>query len=217
MSERTTEETRAAQGQLDQCAPQIRSQTNRRGLDSSSVAERNTLQTRLAAQPNRSGSCLDPRQTYVGGCRSLQGAARSSWLARPTPTRGPRSSGVWRRSHDDVSAVTHDRSKRAICGQVNAHSNQNVDTVRRGIEAWNRRDAERWLSYAAPEIEWIPAGPAAVERPVYRGYAVAASAFQSVWQTWEEFRFEESEVRDLDGSVLWLGRVKMRGLPATSG
>jgi len=100
---------------------------------------------------------------------------------------------------------------------VNAHSNQNVDTVRRGIEAWNRRDAERWLSYAAPEIEWIPAGPAAVERPVYRGYAVAASGFQSVWQTWEEFRFEESEVRDLDGSVLWLGRVKMRGLPATSG
>ena len=32
-----------------------------------------------------------------------------------------------------------------------------------------------------------------------------------MWQTWEEFRFEESEVRDLDGSVLCLGRVKMKG------
>jgi ketosteroid isomerase-like protein len=90
-------------------------------------------------------------------------------------------------------------------------SRENVETVRRGIDAWNRRDAERWLSYAAPEIEWIPAGPAAVERLVYRGHAEAASGFESVWQTWEEFRFEESEVRDLDGSVLWLGRVKMRG------
>lgn len=90
-------------------------------------------------------------------------------------------------------------------------SRQNVEIVRKGIEAWNCRDAEQWLSYAAPEIEWIPAGPAAVERPVYRGYAETASGFESVWQTWEEFRFEESEVRDLDGSVLWLGRVKMRG------
>jgi len=90
-------------------------------------------------------------------------------------------------------------------------SQQNVEVVRSGIEAWNRRDAELWLSYATPEIEWIPAGPAAVERPVYRGHAEAASGFESVWQTWEEFRFEESEVRNLGGSVLWLGRVKMRG------
>ena len=90
-------------------------------------------------------------------------------------------------------------------------SQQNVEVVRSGIEAWNRRDGELWLSYATPEIEWIPAGPAAVERSVYRGHAEAASGFESVWQTWEEFRFEESEVRDLDGSVLCLGRVKMKG------
>jgi hypothetical protein len=86
-----------------------------------------------------------------------------------------------------------------------------VEIVRKGIEAWNQRDADLWLSYAAPEIEWSPAGPAAVESAVYRGYKEVASGFESVWQTWEEFRFEESEVRDLDGSVLWLGRVKMKG------
>jgi ketosteroid isomerase-like protein len=32
-----------------------------------------------------------------------------------------------------------------------------------------------------------------------------------VWQTWDIFAFEESEVRDLGDAVLWLGRVKMRG------
>jgi hypothetical protein len=90
-------------------------------------------------------------------------------------------------------------------------SRQDLQIVRSAIEAWNRRDAERWLSYAVPEIEWIPAGPAAVERPVYRGYAETVSGFESVWQTWEEFHFEESDVRDLDGSVLSLGRVKMKG------
>jgi ketosteroid isomerase-like protein len=88
---------------------------------------------------------------------------------------------------------------------------QNVDTVRKAIAAWNRRDAELWLSYAAPEIEWRPAGPAAVERSVYRGYDEVATGFESVWQTWEEISLEESEVRDLDDAALWLGRMKMRG------
>jgi len=83
-----------------------------------------------------------------------------------------------------------------------------VEIVRKAVEAWNQRDADLWLTYAAREIEWMPAGPAAVERAVFRGYAEVASGFGSVWQTWEEFRFEESQARDLGDSVLWLGRVR---------
>lgn len=90
-------------------------------------------------------------------------------------------------------------------------SQENVEIVRRGIEAWNEHDAERWLSYAAPEIEWMPAGPAAVESTVYRGHEEVGKGFASVWQTWELFEFVESEVRDLGDDVLWLGRVRMRG------
>ena len=45
-------------------------------------------------------------------------------------------------------------------------SQENVEVVRRGVEAWNQHDADLWLSYAAPEIEWMPAGPAAVERRI---------------------------------------------------
>jgi ketosteroid isomerase-like protein len=90
-------------------------------------------------------------------------------------------------------------------------SQENVEIVRKGIAAWNQRDAELWLSYAAPEIEWLPAGPAAVERAVYRGYDEVARGYAAVWETWDVFEFHESEVRDLGDSVLWLGRVKMRG------
>lgn len=90
-------------------------------------------------------------------------------------------------------------------------SQAHVTIVRNAVEAWNQRDADLWLTYAAPEIEWVPAGPAAVEQAIYRGYTEVASGFESVWQTWEEFRFQETEVRDLDDSVLWLGRVKMKG------
>ena len=42
-------------------------------------------------------------------------------------------------------------------------SQEDVEVVRNGIAAWNQRDADLWLSYAAPEIEWLPAGM--VENP----------------------------------------------------
>jgi ketosteroid isomerase-like protein len=90
-------------------------------------------------------------------------------------------------------------------------SQENVETVRKLIEAWNQRDADRWLSYATPEIEWVPAGPAAVEGAVYRGREEVASGIAAVWETWGVFDFREGELRDLGESVLWLGRVKMRG------
>ena len=87
----------------------------------------------------------------------------------------------------------------------------NVELLRKGIDAWNQREADLWLTYAAPEIEWVPAGPAAVDSAVYRGYDEVANAYAAVWETWGLFQFEGSQVRDLGDSVLWLGRVKMRG------
>ena len=32
-------------------------------------------------------------------------------------------------------------------------SQENVEIVRKGIDAWNQHDAGLWLSYAAPDIE----------------------------------------------------------------
>jgi ketosteroid isomerase-like protein len=90
-------------------------------------------------------------------------------------------------------------------------SQENVETFRRVVEAWNRHDPELAVSYMAVDVEWAPAGPAAVERSVYRGHEECARGFASVFDTWDEFRFDEVEVRDLGDSVLWLGRVRMRG------
>ena len=86
-----------------------------------------------------------------------------------------------------------------------------VETVRNGIATWNRGDADLWLTYGAPEIEWVPAGPAAVESTAYNGYDEVSRGLAAVWDTCEVFEFGESEVRDLGDSVLWLGHVKMRG------
>ncbi len=42
-------------------------------------------------------------------------------------------------------------------------SQENVELLRRGVEAWNRRELDVWLDLGTPDVEWMPAGPAAVE------------------------------------------------------
>ena len=90
-------------------------------------------------------------------------------------------------------------------------SKENVELLRRGIDAWNRRDVDAWLGFATPDVEWMPAGPAAVERAVYRGHDEVRDGTAAAFETWEVFEFRESEARDLGESTLWLGRVHMRG------
>jgi ketosteroid isomerase-like protein len=90
-------------------------------------------------------------------------------------------------------------------------SEQNVEVMEKGIEAWNRRDTDLWISYAAPEIEWMPAGPAAVEGAVYRGHEAVRRGMAAVWETWDIFDFHDGTLRDLGDSVLWLGHIQMRG------
>ena len=62
-----------------------------------------------------------------------------------------------------------------------------------------------------PEVEWLPGGPAAVERHVYRGRDEVSNGFVSTWETWEVFHLDQHGIRDLGDSILWLGRAQMRG------
>ena len=90
-------------------------------------------------------------------------------------------------------------------------SEENVEVARQLIQAFNRRDLAAMTQRFDPQIEWKPGGPAAVERAVYRGRDEVSSGFAATWETWELFHMEESEVRDLGDSILWLGRAQMRG------
>ena len=90
-------------------------------------------------------------------------------------------------------------------------SEENVEVVRQLVRAFNQRDLAAMTQWFAPDVEWEPGGPAAVERALYRGRDEVSSGFASTWETWEVFQVEESEVRDLGGSVVWLGSAHMRG------
>jgi ketosteroid isomerase-like protein len=90
-------------------------------------------------------------------------------------------------------------------------SEENVELVRQLVQAFNHRDLAAMTELFALEVEWEPGGPAAVERAVYRGRDEVSSGFAATWETWDVFRIEESSVRDLGDSVLWLGGAQMRG------
>lgn len=83
--------------------------------------------------------------------------------------------------------------------------------MRQLVQAFNGRDLAAMSRWFAPEVEWEPGGPAAVESRLYRGWDEVSSAFAATWETWEVFQVEEREVRDLGASVVWLGRARLRG------
>ncbi len=45
----------------------------------------------------------------------------------------------------------------------------------------------------------------------YRGWEQVSNGFDATWEAWELFHLEQSEVRDLGDSIVWLGRSQMRG------
>ena len=90
-------------------------------------------------------------------------------------------------------------------------SKENVELVRQFVQAFNRRDLATMTRSLDAEVEWTPGGPAAVERAVYRGRGEVSDGFAATWETWELFHLDESQVRDLGDSLVWLGRARLRG------
>ena len=60
-------------------------------------------------------------------------------------------------------------------------SQENVEIVRRGIDAWNRGDRAEALAHYAPEAEWHTSGEFA-DQGIYRGHA----GIERLWTELEE-------------------------------
>jgi ketosteroid isomerase-like protein len=83
-------------------------------------------------------------------------------------------------------------------------SQENVESFKRGTEAWNRDDYDAWIDGFAPELEWF----ALME--VFRGHAGARQA----WETFKgdaRLRVRFDDIRDLGESVLALGEMMLEG------
>jgi ketosteroid isomerase-like protein len=93
-------------------------------------------------------------------------------------------------------------------------SENNLEIVRRAIEAFNGGELDRALGWADPEIEWVVAR----EHPdaaTHRGRGAVASYLREWQDTLEELRLETDRVVEVGDTVVTVG--KMCGVGAGSG
>ncbi len=92
-------------------------------------------------------------------------------------------------------------------------SEENVQTLRRGLEAFNRRDVDSLLDELDPDVEWHSALPVLLggQGAVYRGHQGVRELLRDNDEVFAEYRVEVSETQDLGDRLLGFGRVRTRG------
>lgn len=89
-------------------------------------------------------------------------------------------------------------------------SEENVETVRRTIEAWNADDPDAFLAELDADLEWHPSIEPGLEgtATIYRGHDGARKAWREYrGEAWERLISRPQEFRDLGESVLMLGQI----------
>jgi ketosteroid isomerase-like protein len=90
-------------------------------------------------------------------------------------------------------------------------SEGNVETVRRNIEAWNRRDLTTWLETfrSDAEIDWSRSrGPL---RGVYRDHGEHEAFWGEFWSTFEDIQLETHGLTEAGSEVVFSNTAHMRG------
>jgi ketosteroid isomerase-like protein len=89
-------------------------------------------------------------------------------------------------------------------------SQQNVENVKRGIDAWNRGDLDEWLGCFAPEAEMHTTGRFA-DQGVYRGRAGLQRYWTEIREDVEETSLSISDLRAIGDRVFFAATGSGRG------
>jgi ketosteroid isomerase-like protein len=92
-------------------------------------------------------------------------------------------------------------------------SQENVDAFKRGLEAGNRGDVDTLLEVLDPEVAWHSALHALLggEGTVYRGHDGVREMIGDLYEAFDDFQIEISEVRDRGDRTVAIGRARARG------
>jgi ketosteroid isomerase-like protein len=83
---------------------------------------------------------------------------------------------------------------------------QNVQLVERFFETLARRDLDGWLDCFHPSVEFfLPRN--VIEGGSYRGLDGVRRAWADLFEAWDDYRYEQADVRGLDDRVVSLGRA----------
>jgi ketosteroid isomerase-like protein len=90
-------------------------------------------------------------------------------------------------------------------------SEENVEIVRRGLEAWNRRDLTTWLASFHPdaEVDWSRSrGPL---MGVYHGHAGLETFWEAWFSTFEQVQIEIQGFTEVASEVVVANTAHVRG------
>jgi ketosteroid isomerase-like protein len=90
-------------------------------------------------------------------------------------------------------------------------SQENVELIRRGIEAYVAGDWETWLEGFDPEIEWIEMPSLGPDASTYRGIKEVRRAVESWIGMWTDYKFEVRDYFDAGDEVVVLVQESGRG------
>jgi ketosteroid isomerase-like protein len=90
-------------------------------------------------------------------------------------------------------------------------SSSNLELARRGYQAWSDGNVEAMLENSISDIEFVPAIAASVEGGSVRGQDELRRFFSDLQETWETFRTEVDDFREVGDRVLGLGRLTAKG------
>jgi uncharacterized protein len=86
-------------------------------------------------------------------------------------------------------------------------SQDNVEVIRRAIEAFNSGDVEQMLALVDPALEWRPAFGAATDGgTAYTGHAGFREYWRGTQDVWDHFHFSPERFVDDDENVVVIGR-----------
>jgi ketosteroid isomerase-like protein len=89
-------------------------------------------------------------------------------------------------------------------------SQENVDTFKHALSAYNRGDVEPMVEVSDPEIEWYPLSAEGEGCVAFHGHEGLRQWFANLHATFEEFEATVDELRDLGDVVLGLGHAHLR-------
>ncbi len=89
-------------------------------------------------------------------------------------------------------------------------SPENLEIVKRAIDAFSKGDAAAFAALTTPDLEWT-SGLGTVEGEIFRGHKGVSAYFSRLNSVLGEFQFVADEFCDLADAVLVLGRLEGRG------
>ena len=90
-------------------------------------------------------------------------------------------------------------------------SEANLELARQAYARWAEGDLEGALEFSTPDFEFVPAIAAGVEGGSVKGRDAVRRFFAGLDETWETFRIEMDEFREVGDQVMGIGRLTAKG------